>query len=129
MRVGLSNQSKFNKEKKMTEKQLTDLLHKLDLESKDLQLQRENLYNQLDKIEAEINDREKKSNAIKLSLMKSWGGSLNLDIKIDENLLLSDDELLPKNELESENLSDESKKNSKDLATNLADLSEMVKDI
>lgn len=127
MRVGLSNQSKFNKEKKMTEKQLTDLLHKLDLESKDLQLQRENLYNQLDKIEAEINDREKKSNAIKLSLMKSWGGSLNLDIKIDENLLLSDDELLPKIEqTESKNPSDENKK---DLSTNLADLSEMVKDI
>jgi hypothetical protein len=111
----------------MTEKELTDLLHKLDLESKDLQLQRENLYNQLDKIEAEINDREKKSNAIKLSLMKSWGGELNLDIKIDENLLLSDDELLPKNEqIESENLSDKSKK---DKDTNLADLSEMMKDM
>lgn len=111
----------------MTEKQLTDLLHKLDLESKDLQLQRENLYNQLDKIEAEINDREKKSNAIKLSLMKSWGGSLNLDIKIDENLLLSDDELLPKIEqTESENSSDENEKN-KD--TNLADLSELMKDM
>lgn len=111
----------------MTEKQLTDLLHKLDLESKDLQLQRENLYSQLDKIEAEINDREKKSNAIKLSLMKSWGGELNLDIKIDENLLLSDDELLPKHEqIESENSSDESKK---DKDTNLADLSEMVKDM
>lgn len=111
----------------MTEKQLTDLLHKLDLECKDLQLQRENLYNQLDKIESEINDREKKSNAIKLSLMKSWGGSLNMDIKIDENLLLSDDELLPKNEqIESENLNDENQKN---LSTNLADLSEMVKDI
>ena len=113
----------------MTEKQLTDLLHKLDLESKDLQLQRENLYNQLDKIESEINDREKRANAIKLSLMKSWGGSLNMDIKIDENLLLSDDELLPKIEqTESENSSDESKKD-KDLSTNLADLSEMVKDI
>ena len=127
MRVGLSNQSKFNKEKQMTEKQLTDLLHKLDLESKDLQSQRELLYSQLDKIETEINDREKKSNAIKLSLMKSWGGSLNLDIKIDENLLLSDDELLPKNEqIEIENLNDENQKN---LSTNLADLSEMVKDI
>ena len=114
----------------MTEKELTDLLHKLDLECKDLQSQRENLYNQLDKIESEISDREKKSNAIKLSLMKSWGGELNLDIKIDENLLLSDDELLPKIEqTESENSSDESKKNSKDLSTNLADLSEMVKDI
>ena len=112
----------------MTEKELTDLLHRLDLECKDLQLQRENLYSQLEKIEAEINDREKKSNAIKLSLMKSWGGALNLDIKIDENLLLSDDELLPKNELESENLSDESKKD-KDLDTNLADLSELVKDM
>ena len=111
----------------MTEKQLTDLLHRLDLESKDLQSQRENLYNQLDKIESEINDREKKANAIKLSLMKSWGGELNLDIKIDENLLLSDDELLPKNEqIESENLNDENQKN---LSTNLADLSEMVKDI
>ena len=111
----------------MTEKELTDLLHKLDLESKDLQLQRENLYNQLDKIESEINDREKKANAIKLSLMKSWGGELNLDIKIDENLLLSDDELLPKHEqIESKNSSDENKK---DLSTNLADLSEMVKDI
>lgn len=111
----------------MTEKQLTDLLYNLDLESKELQLQRENLYNQLNKIEAEINDREKKSNAIKLSLMKSWGGELNLDIKIDENLLLSDDELLPKNEqIESENLNDENKK---DLDTNLADLSELMKDM
>lgn len=113
----------------MTEKELTDLLHRLDLESKDLQSQREILYSQLDKIETEINDREKKANAIKLSLMKSWGGELNLDIKIDENLLLSDDELLPKIEqTESENSNDESKKN-KDLSTNLADLSEMVKDI
>ena len=112
----------------MTEKELTDLLHRLDLESKDLQSQREILYSQLEKIEAEINDREKRANAIKLSLMKSWGGALNLDIKIDENLLLSDDELLPKNELESENLSDESKKD-KDLDTNLADLSELVKDM
>ena len=111
----------------MTEKELTDLLHKLDLESKDLQSQREILYSQLDKIETEINDREKRANAIKLSLMKSWGGALNLDIKIDENLLLSDDELLPKIEqTESENLSDENKK---DLATDLADLSEMVKDM
>ena len=110
----------------MTEKELTDLLHKLDLESKDLQSQREILYSQLEKIEAEINDREKRANAMKLSLMKSWGGALNLDIKIDENLLLSDDELLPKNELESENLSDENKK---DLATDLADLSELVKDM
>lgn len=111
----------------MTEKELTDLLHRLDLESKDLQSQRENLYSQLEKIEAELSDREKKSNAIKLSLMKSWGGSLNLDIKIDENLLLSDDELLPKNEqTESENLSDENKK---DLATDLADLSELMKDM
>ncbi|MEE3695237.1 hypothetical protein V2I21_08920 [Campylobacter sp. CLAX-22107-21] len=111
----------------MTEKELTDLLHKLDLESKDLQSQREILYSQLDKIETEINDREKKSNAIKLSLMKSWGGSLNLDIKIDENLLLSDDELLPKHEqIESENLSNENKK---DLDTNLADLSELMKDM
>lgn len=111
----------------MTEKELTDLLHRLDLESKDLQSQREILYSQLDKIETEINDREKKANAIKLSLMKSWGGELNLDIKIDENLLLSDDELLPKNEqIESENLNDENQKN---LSTNLADLSEMVKDI
>lgn len=111
----------------MTEKELTDLLHRLDLESKDLQSQREILYSQLDKIEAEINDREKKANAIKLSLMKSWGGELNLDIKIDENLLLSDDELLPKIEqTESENLNDENQKN---LSTNLADLSEMVKDI
>jgi hypothetical protein len=111
----------------MTEKELTDLLHKLDLESRDLQSQREILYSQLDKIETEINDREKKANAIKLSLMKSWGGELNLDIKIDENLLLSDDELLPKNEqIESENLNDENQKN---LSTNLADLSEMVKDI
>ena len=125
MKVGLSNKSNF-KGDTMTEKELTDLLHRLDLECKDLQLQRENLYNQLEKIEAEINDREKKSNAIKLSLMKSWGGALNLDIKIDENLLLSDDELLPKNELESENLSDENKK---DLDTNLADLSELVKDM
>lgn len=114
----------------MTEKELTDLLHRLNLESKDLQSQREILYSQLDKIESEINDREKKSNAIKLSLMKSWGGSLNLDIKIDENLLLSDDELLPKIEKsESENSSDESKKNSKDLATDLADLSEQMKDM
>ena len=113
----------------MTEKQLTDLLHRLNLECKDLQSQREILYNQLDKIEAEINDREKKSNAIKLSLMKSWGGELNLDIKIDENLLLSDDELLPKNkQIESENLSDKSKKD-KDLDTNLADLSEQMKDM
>ena len=112
----------------MTEKELTDLLHRLDLESKDLQLQRENLYNQLEKIEAELSDREKRANAIKLSLMKSWGGALNLDIKIDENLLLSDDELLPKNELESENSNDESKKD-KDLDTNLADLSELVKDM
>ena len=111
----------------MTEKQLTDLLYNLDVESKELQLQRENLYNQLDKIEAEINDREKKSNAIKLSLMKSWGGELNLDIKIDENLLLSDDELLPKHEqIESENSNDENKK---DLATDLADLSELMKDM
>ena len=109
----------------MTEKELTDLLHRLDLECKDLQLQRENLYNQLEKIEAELSDREKRANAIKLSLMKSWGGALNLDIKIDENLLLSDEELLPKNEL-SENLSDENKK---DLDTNLADLSELVKDM
>ena len=112
----------------MTEKELTDLLHRLDLESKDLQSQREILYSQLEKIEAEINDREKRANAIKLSLMKSWGGALNLDIKIDENLLLSDDELLPKNEIKSENLSDESKKD-KDLDTNLADLSELVKDM
>ena len=113
----------------MTEKELTDLLHKLDLESKDLQSQREILYSQLEKIEAELSDREKRANAIKLSLMKSWGGALNLDIKIDENLLLSDDELLPKIEqTESENLSDESKKD-KDLDTNLADLSEMVKDM
>ena len=111
----------------MTEKELTDLLHRLDLECKDLQLQRENLYSQLEKIEAEINDREKRANAIKLSLMKSWGGALNLDIKIDENLLLSDDELLPKIEqTESENLSDENQKN---LDTNLADLSELVKDM
>ncbi|WP_141031754.1 hypothetical protein [Campylobacter sp. P0085] len=111
----------------MTEKELTDLLHRLDLESKDLQSQREILYSQLEKIEAEINDREKRANAIKLSLMKSWGGALNLDIKIDENLLLSDDELLPKIEqTESENLSDENKK---DLATDLADLSELVKDM
>lgn len=113
----------------MTEKELTDLLHRLDLESKDLQSQRENLYNQLEKIEAELSDREKRANAIKLSLMKSWGGALNLDIKIDENLLLSDDELLPKSEIESENLSDESKKDNKDLDTNLADLSELVKDM
>lgn len=116
----------------MTEKELTDLLHKLDLECKDLQSQRENLYNQLDKIETEINDREKRANSIKLSLMKSWGGSLNMDIKIDENLLLSDDELLPKNELKSENSSDENQKDKDldtNLSTNLADLSEMVKDI
>ena len=114
----------------MTEKQLTDLLYNLDLESKELQLQRENLYSQLDKIESEINDREKRANAIKLSLMKSWGGSLNMDIKIDENLLLSDDELLPKIEKnESENSSDKSEKNSKDLATDLADLSEQMKDM
>ena len=112
----------------MTEKELTDLLHRLDLECKDLQSQREILYSQLEKIEAELSDREKRANAIKLSLMKSWGGALNLDIKIDENLLLSDDELLPKNEIESENLSDESKKD-KDLDTNLADLSELVKDM
>ena len=112
----------------MTEKELTDLLHRLDLESKDLQSQREILYSQLEKIEAEINDREKRANAIKLSLMKSWGGALNLDIKIDENLLLSDEELLPKNEIESENSNDESKKD-KDLDTNLADLSELVKDM
>ena len=113
----------------MTEKELTDLLHKLDLECKDLQSQRENLYAQLEKIEAELNDREKKSNAIKLSLMKSWGGSLNLDIKIDENLLLSDDELLPKNEqVESENSSDENQKD-KNLDTNLEDLSELMKDM
>ena len=109
----------------MTEKELTDLLHRLDLECKDLQLQREKLDKQLEKIEAELSDREKRANAIKLSLMKSWGGALNLDIKIDENLLLSDEELLPKNEL-SENLSDENKK---DLDTNLADLSELVKDM
>lgn len=126
MRVGLSNQSNFKGET-MTEKQLTDLLYNLDLESKELQLQRENLYNQLDKIEAEINDREKKSNAIKLTLMKSWGNELKLDIKIDENLLLSDDELLPKNEqIESENLSNE---NQKKLDTNLEDLSELMKDM
>ena len=113
----------------MTEKQFTDLLHKLDLECKDLQSQRENLYNQLDKIETELSDREKKANAIKLSLMKSWGGALNLDIKIDENLLLSDDELLPKNEQdESENSSDENQKD-KNLDTNLADLSELMKDM
>ena len=112
----------------MTEKELTDLLHRLDLESKDLQSQREILYSQLEKIEAELSDREKRANAIKLSLMKSWGGALNLDIKIDENLLLSDDELLPKNEIESENSNDESKKD-KDLDTNLADLSELIKDI
>ena len=37
----------------MTEKELTDLLHKLDLESKDLQSQREILYSQLEKIEAD----------------------------------------------------------------------------
>lgn len=110
----------------MTEKELTDLLHRLDLECKDLQLQRENLYSQLEKIEAELSDREKRANAIKLSLMKSQGGALNLDIKIDENLLLSDDELLPKNEIESENLSDENKK---DLATDLADLSELMKNM
>lgn len=114
----------------MTEKQLTDLLHRLDLESKDLQLQRENLYSQLEKIEAELSDREKRANAIKLSLMKSWGGDLNLDIKIDENLLLSDEELLPKIEQsESENSSDESKKDNKDLSTNLADLSEQMKNM
>ena len=114
----------------MTEKELTDLLHRLNLESKDLQSQREILYSQLDKIETEINDREKRANAIKLSLMKSWGSSLNMDIKIDENLLLSDDELLPKIEQsESENSSDESKKNSKDLATDLADLSEQMKNM
>ena len=112
----------------MTEKELTDLLHKLDLECKDLQSQREILYSQLEKIEAEINDREKRANAIKLSLMKSWGGALNLDIKIDENLLLSDDELLQKNEIESENSNDESKKD-KDLDTNLADLSKLMKDM
>ena len=112
----------------MTEKELTDLLHRLDLESKDLQSQREILYSQLEKIEAELSDREKRANAIKLSLMKSWGGALNLDIKIDENLLLSDDELLPKNEIESENLNDESKKD-KDLDTNLADLSKLMKDM
>ncbi|MBR6611817.1 MAG: hypothetical protein IKK93_06170 [Campylobacter sp.] len=111
----------------MTEKELTDLLHRLNLESKDLQSQREILYSQLDKIESEINDREKRANAIKLSLMKSWGGSLNMDIKIDENLLLSDDELLPKIEKnESENSSDESKK---DKDTDLADLSEQMKDM
>lgn len=111
----------------MTEKELTDLLHRLDLESKDLQSQREILYSQLEKIEAEINDREKRANAIKLSLMKSWSGALNLDIKIDENLLLSDDELLPKIEqTESENLSDENQKN---LDTNLADLSKLMKDM
>ena len=111
----------------MTEKELTDLLHRLDLECKDLQLQSENLYSQLEKIEAEINDREKRANAIKLSLMKSWGGALNLDIKIDENLLLSDDELLPKIEqTESENLSNENQKN---LDTNLADLSKLMKDM
>ena len=127
MKVGLSNKSNF-KGDTMTEKELTDLLHKLDLECKDLQSQREILYSQLEKIEAELSDREKRANAIKLSLMKSWGGALNLDIKIDENLLLSDDELLPKNELESENSNDESKKD-KDLDTNLADLSELVKDM
>ena len=111
----------------MTEKELTDLLHKLDLECKDLQSQREILYSQLEKIEAEINDREKRANAIKLSLMKSWGGALNLDSKIDENLLLSDDELLPKIEqTESENLSNENQKN---LDTNLADLSKLMKDM
>ena len=126
MKVGLSNKSNF-KGDTMTEKELTDLLHRLDLESKDLQSQREILYSQLEKIEAELSDREKRANAIKLSLMKSWGGALNLDIKIDENLLLSDDELLPKIEqTESENLSDENKK---DLATDLADLSELVKDM
>ena len=111
----------------MTEKELTDLLHRLNLESKDLQSQREILYSQLDKIETEIKKKKKKSNAIKLSLMKSWGGELNLDIKIDENLLLSDDELLPKHEqIESENSNDENKK---DLATDLADLSELMKDM
>ena len=117
----------------MTEKQLTDLLHRLDLEIKDLQSQREILYSQLDKIETEINDREKRANAIKLSLMKSWGGSLNLDIKIDESLLLSDDELLPKNEqIENENSSNESKKDKDldtNLSTNLADLSEQMKNM
>lgn len=63
--------------------------------------------------------------------MKSWGGELNLDIKIDENLLLSDDELLPKNEqIESENLNYENKKDlATDLATDLADLSERMKDM
>ena len=126
MKVGLSNKSNF-KGDTMTEKELTDLLHKLDLECKDLQSQREILYSQLEKIEAEINDREKRANAIKLSLMKSWGGALNLDIKIDENLLLSDDELLPKIEqTESENLSNENQKN---LDTNLADLSKLMKDM
>lgn len=111
----------------MTEKELTDLLHRLDLECKDLQLQRENLYNQLEKIEAELSDREKRANAIKLSLMKSWGGALNLDIKIDEDLLLSDEELLPKIEqTESENLSNENQKN---LDTNLEDLSKLMKDM
>ena len=117
----------------MTEKQLTDRLHRLDLEIKDLQSQREILYSQLDKIETEINDREKRANAIKLSLMKSWGGSLNLDIKIDESLLLSDDELLPKNEqIENENSSNESKKDKDldtNLSTNLADLSEQMKNM
>ncbi|WP_299043417.1 hypothetical protein [uncultured Campylobacter sp.] len=114
----------------MTEKELTDLLHRLDLECKDLQSQRENLYSQLEKIEAELSDREKRANAIKLSLMKSWGGALNLDIKIDENLLLSDEELLPKIEqTESENLSDENQKDNKDLSTNLADLSEQMKNM
>ena len=111
----------------MTEKQFTDLLYNLDLESKELQLQRENLYAQLEQIETQLNDIEKKSNSIKLSLMKSWGSELNLDIKIDENLLLSDDELLPKIEqTESENLSNE---NQKKLDTNLADLSEQMKDM
>lgn len=111
----------------MTEKQFTDLLYNLDLESKDLQSQRENLYAQLEQIETQLNDIEKKSNSIKLSLMKSWGSELNLDIKIDENLLLSDDELLPKIEqIESENLGNE---NQKKLDTNLEDLSELMKDM
>ena len=117
----------------MTEKQLTDLLHRLDLECKDLQLQRESLYNQLDKIETELSDREKRANAIKLSLMKSWGSSLNMDIKIDENLLLSDEELLPNQETnENENSSNESKKDKDldtNLSTNLADLSEQMKNM
>ena len=117
----------------MTEKELTDLLHRLNLESKDLQSQREILYSQLDKIESEINDREKRANAIKLSLMKSWGSSLNMDIKIDENLLLSDEELLPNQETnENENSSNESKKDKDldtNLSTNLADLSEQMKNM